>query len=114
MNELRSELRKVKEDNEWILKAQEELNTILLEKIHNQEKENNKDAHMVSDSWRVVFGGHYVIIIGLKFIKVLWINEKVCMRIDACISEITRITTPNAPYNDDVLRDTFQLIVTTF
>ena len=55
-----------------------------------------------------------MIIIGLKYIKVLWINEKVCMTIDACISEITRITTPNAPYNDDVLRDTFQLIVTTF
>ena len=43
MNELRSELRKVKEDNEQILKAQEEPNTILLAKIHNEEKEKNKD-----------------------------------------------------------------------
>ena len=39
MKELRLELRKVKEDNERILKAQEELNTILLAKIHNDEKE---------------------------------------------------------------------------
>ena len=43
MDELRSELIKVKEDNEGILKAQEELNTILLAKIHNEEKYNNKD-----------------------------------------------------------------------
>ena len=43
VNELRSELRKVKKDNEWILKAQEELNTILLAKIHNEEKDKNKD-----------------------------------------------------------------------
>ena len=43
VNELRYELRKVKEDNEWILKVQEELNTILLVKIHNEEKEKNKD-----------------------------------------------------------------------
>ena len=43
MNEWIFELRKVKEDNEQILKAQEELNTILLEKIHNEEKDKNKD-----------------------------------------------------------------------
>ena len=43
MNELRSELRKVKEDNERILNAQEELNIILLAKIHNEEKDKNKD-----------------------------------------------------------------------
>ena len=43
VNELRSELRKVKEDNERILKAQEELNTILLAKIHNEKKDKNKD-----------------------------------------------------------------------
>ena len=43
MDELRFELRKVKEDNERILKAQAELNTILLAKIHNEEKDKNKD-----------------------------------------------------------------------
>ena len=43
VNELRSKLRKVKEDNERFLKAQEELNTILLVKIHNEEKDKNKD-----------------------------------------------------------------------
>ena len=42
VNELRSELRKVKEYNEKILKAQEEMNTILLAKIHNEEKHRNK------------------------------------------------------------------------
>ena len=36
--ELRSKLKRVKEDNERILKAQEELNNILLVKIHNDEK----------------------------------------------------------------------------
>ena len=39
MNELRYELRRVKEDYERILKAQEELNTILLQKIHNEDKD---------------------------------------------------------------------------
>ena len=43
VTELRSELRKFKEDNERILKAQEELNGILLEKIHNEEKDKNED-----------------------------------------------------------------------
>ena len=38
LNELKFELRKVKEDNEQILKAQEELNAILLSKIHTAEK----------------------------------------------------------------------------
>ena len=44
MKEIRSYLRKVKEDNERILKAQEELNTILLAKIHNDEKEKNEES----------------------------------------------------------------------
>ena len=35
------------EDNERILKAQEELNTILLEKIHNDEKEKNKGSEHI-------------------------------------------------------------------
>ena len=43
MDELRFELRKVKKDNTRILKAQEELNTILLAKIHNEEKDKNED-----------------------------------------------------------------------
>ena len=43
VDELRYELRKVKEDNERILKAQEEPNTILLPKIHNEEKDKKKD-----------------------------------------------------------------------
>ncbi|CAA2986797.1 sister chromatid cohesion PDS5 homolog A isoform X1 [Olea europaea subsp. europaea] len=32
----------------------------------------------------------------------------------ACICEITRITAPEAPYDDDVLKDIFQLIASTF
>ena len=35
---------KVKENNEQILKAQEELNDILSAKIHNDEKEKNKES----------------------------------------------------------------------
>ncbi|CAJ2658166.1 unnamed protein product [Trifolium pratense] len=31
-----------------------------------------------------------------------------------CVCEITRITAPEAPYSDDVLKDIFQLIVSTF
>ena len=38
MKELILELRKVKEQNELIIKAQEELNNILLDKIHNDAK----------------------------------------------------------------------------
>ncbi|KAL4331897.1 hypothetical protein GQ457_07G044020 [Hibiscus cannabinus] len=32
----------------------------------------------------------------------------------ACISEITRITAPDAPYDDDQMREVFQLIVSSF
>nr|XP_043627353.1 dentin sialophosphoprotein-like isoform X2 [Erigeron canadensis] len=32
----------------------------------------------------------------------------------ACVSEITRITAPDAPYDDDQMRDIFQLIVSSF
>ncbi|XP_076902123.1 uncharacterized protein LOC143556758 [Bidens hawaiensis] len=32
----------------------------------------------------------------------------------SCISEITRITAPDAPYTDDQMRDVFQLIVSSF
>ena len=41
-------------------------------------------------------------------------DGEVSLRVAICISEITRITAPNAPYKDDVLRDTFQLIITIF
>ena len=43
VKELRYELKRVREDNERILKAQEESNNILLAKIHNDEKEKNKE-----------------------------------------------------------------------
>ena len=43
IKELISELKSVKEDNERIMKAQEELTNILLDKIHNDEKEKNKE-----------------------------------------------------------------------
>ena len=39
---MKVELQSVKEDNECILKAQGELNNVLLNKIHNHEEENNK------------------------------------------------------------------------
>lgn len=41
-------------------------------------------------------------------------DRDVTLLVASCISEITRITAPEAPYNDDVLRDIFRLIVTTF
>jgi len=41
-------------------------------------------------------------------------DRDVTLLVATCISEITRITAPEAPYNDDVLRDIFHLIVTTF
>lgn len=41
-------------------------------------------------------------------------DRDVALLVATCISEITRITAPEAPYNDDVLRDIFHLIVTTF
>ncbi|KAL6498278.1 hypothetical protein OROGR_028675 [Orobanche gracilis] len=34
--------------------------------------------------------------------------------IASCISEVTRITAPDAPYNDDKMKDIFQLIVSSF
>ena len=44
VKDLRLELKWLREDNEWILKAQEELNNIILAKIHNYEKEKNKES----------------------------------------------------------------------
>ena len=42
VKDLRKELKQFKEDNERILKAQEELNNVLLTKIHKHEVEKNK------------------------------------------------------------------------
>ncbi|XP_044496291.1 sister chromatid cohesion protein PDS5 homolog A-like [Mangifera indica] len=41
-------------------------------------------------------------------------DKDVKLLVATCICEITRITAPEAPYSDDVLKDTFQLIVGTF
>lgn len=41
-------------------------------------------------------------------------DRDVKLLVAACVCEITRITAPNAPYDDDVLKDIFQLIVSTF
>lgn len=41
-------------------------------------------------------------------------DREVKLFVASCICEITRITAPEAPYDDDVLKDVFQLIVSTF
>ncbi|KAJ4831103.1 hypothetical protein Tsubulata_033020 [Turnera subulata] len=41
-------------------------------------------------------------------------DRDVKLLVATCICEITRITAPEAPYNDDVLKDVFHLIVGTF
>ncbi|XP_054776795.1 sister chromatid cohesion protein PDS5 homolog A-like isoform X2 [Prosopis cineraria] len=41
-------------------------------------------------------------------------DRDVKLLVAACACEITRITAPEAPYSDDVLKDIFQLIVGTF
>ncbi|KAA8519226.1 hypothetical protein F0562_013482 [Nyssa sinensis] len=41
-------------------------------------------------------------------------DKEVKLLVATCICEITRITAPEAPYNDSVLKDIFQLIVSTF
>ncbi|KAL6884593.1 hypothetical protein ACP4OV_010529 [Aristida adscensionis] len=41
-------------------------------------------------------------------------DEDVKVLLATCFYEITRITAPDAPYNDDILRDIFYLIVGTF
>ncbi|XVF89391.1 hypothetical protein PTKIN_Ptkin19aG0126500 [Pterospermum kingtungense] len=41
-------------------------------------------------------------------------DEDVKVAVAACISEITRITAPDAPYDDDQMREVFQLIVSSF
>ena len=46
IKELIEELKRVKEDNERIMKAQEELNNIFLSKIHNDEKEKHKEPEL--------------------------------------------------------------------
>ena len=43
VKDLRAELQTVKEDNERILRAQEELNHILLDKIHNRGKDKIRE-----------------------------------------------------------------------
>ncbi|CAL5057178.1 unnamed protein product [Urochloa decumbens] len=41
-------------------------------------------------------------------------DPNVRLAVASCISEITRITAPNAPYDDDAMRDVFSLIVGAF
>ncbi|XP_050367583.1 sister chromatid cohesion protein PDS5 homolog A [Argentina anserina] len=41
-------------------------------------------------------------------------DRDVKLLVATCICEITRITAPEAPYSDDVLKDVFHLIVSTF
>uniref|UniRef100_A0A5B7AN91 Sister chromatid cohesion protein PDS5 B n=2 Tax=Davidia involucrata TaxID=16924 RepID=A0A5B7AN91_DAVIN len=41
-------------------------------------------------------------------------DREVKLLVATCICEITRITAPEAPYSDDVLKDIFHLIVNTF
>ncbi|GMI95108.1 hypothetical protein HRI_003180100 [Hibiscus trionum] len=41
-------------------------------------------------------------------------DDDVKVAVAACISEITRITAPDAPYQDDQMREVFQLIVSSF
>ncbi|CDY70511.1 BnaC01g40770D [Brassica napus] len=47
-----------------------------------------------------------------KLVKHSDIDVKVAVA--ACISEITRITAPDAPYDDDQMREVFKLIVSSF
>ncbi|XP_017226187.1 sister chromatid cohesion protein PDS5 homolog A isoform X2 [Daucus carota subsp. sativus] len=41
-------------------------------------------------------------------------DREVKLLVATCICEITRITAPEAPYNDDILKEIFHLIVSTF
>ncbi|KAG2261739.1 hypothetical protein Bca52824_068818 [Brassica carinata] len=41
-------------------------------------------------------------------------DKDVKLLLASCVSEITRITAPEAPYSDDIMRDIFQLIVSAF
>ncbi|XP_022754454.1 biorientation of chromosomes in cell division protein 1-like 1 isoform X2 [Durio zibethinus] len=41
-------------------------------------------------------------------------DDDVKVAVAACISEITRITAPDAPYDDDQMKEVFQLIVSSF
>ena len=43
---LKAELKRVKEDNEHILKEEDELNNVLLTKLHSNEEENNKGPEL--------------------------------------------------------------------
>ena len=43
---LKAELKRVEEDNGWILKAREELNNVLLTKLHSNEKEKSKGPEL--------------------------------------------------------------------
>ena len=48
VKDLKDELQIVKEDNERILRAQEELNQVLLDKIHNEGKDKRKEIEYES------------------------------------------------------------------
>ncbi|KAL6567565.1 hypothetical protein OROGR_001233 [Orobanche gracilis] len=42
------------------------------------------------------------------------LDQEVKLFVAACICEVTRITAPEPPYDDDILKDIFQLTVSTF
>ena len=50
VKDLKAELQNVKEDNERILRAQEELNQILLDKLHNEGKDKRKEHESESQT----------------------------------------------------------------
>ncbi|KAG1327428.1 hypothetical protein COCNU_01G013620 [Cocos nucifera] len=70
-------------------------------------------VNQVDANWTVIesnLNGKVLVMIGNASLRVMEVKVLVA----TCICEITRITAPEAPYSDDVLRDLFHLIVSTF
>ncbi|KAH9292344.1 hypothetical protein KI387_042470, partial [Taxus chinensis] len=47
--------------------------------------------------------------------KIFWHEDvRVKIMVVTCIAEVTRVTTPNLPYSDDIMRDIFEHMVGSF
>ncbi|CAJ1973647.1 unnamed protein product [Sphenostylis stenocarpa] len=65
-----------------------------------------------SNSMQIALSPSLKALIGDKLLK--HSDDDVKVAVASCISEITRITAPEAPYDDDQMKEVFQLIVSSF
>ncbi|KAF2302646.1 hypothetical protein GH714_000567 [Hevea brasiliensis] len=84
----------------------------LLTLLHQVENYLSKVKQFPTKSMHIALGPSMKALVLEQLFKHSGMNVKIA--IASCISEITRINAPDAPYEDDQMRDVFKLIVSSF